>query len=285
MKSCTLFKQKQRLPSTPGNRIVADIAEIQTGKSLVMLTTLDEIAFDETRSPAQTTTDRTVIAQTHAFWHHFYAKSDNGSMLRQAPSPFARWCLETQLSAKSRLLELGCGNGRDSFAFLQQGLSVLAVDGCEVAIGNSRAHYAAQKPTGQGSFHAVNFAELDQLTEIASDQLCQINTLYTRFVLHAIPEVLEDKLLAFAYDILPPGGRMLHEFRTIHDPLMRKGEALSSNERLTDHYRRFLDADTFRTKLSDTGWREVFFIEAKGLATYGDDDPVVARVVAEKTSI
>jgi len=219
------------------------------------------------------------LQQTSQFWREFYAKHS----LRHDPSPFAQWCLEYQLKPDSRLLELGCGNGRDSFTFLHHGLPVIAVDGCEVAIEDNLAHYNERAPKAEGGFYTLNFAELEKLEVLAGKQLQQVNTIYTRFVLHAIPETLEDVLLAFAARILPTGGRMLHEFRTIRDPLMQKGEILSSNERLTDHYRRFLDPDAFRTKLAKTGWKEVFFVEAQGLATFGTDDPVVARIVVEKT--
>ena len=38
------------------------------------------------------------------------------------------------------------------------------------------------------------------------------------------------------------------EFRTTKDNLMRKGKKLSSNERYTDHYRRFIDVKKFEKK-------------------------------------
>lgn len=222
------------------------------------------------------------LEKTQDFWRQFYARSMESGTLRHTPSPFAQWCLQTQLQPGSHILELGCGNGRDSFAFLQHGLQVIAVDGCEVAIADNQSHNATLNLNDTGSFHALNFADLEQLSNLAGSALEHVNTLYTRFVLHAIPEPLEDALLTLAARILPPGGRMLHEFRTIHDPLMQKGQVISASERLTDHYRRFLDADAFREKLANAGWREVFFVEAQGLATFNNDDPVVARIVLEK---
>lgn len=222
------------------------------------------------------------LEQTADFWADFYGKTIASGQLRHTPSPFAQWCLQTQFKPETHILELGCGNGRDSFAFLQHGLPVLAVDGCEVAIADNLTYYNAQSMSASGAFHALNFAELDRLSLLTGNSLALVNTVYTRFVLHAIPEVLEDELLSFCHRLLAPGGRMLHEFRTLRDPLMQKGAALSGNERLTDHYRRFLDPDALRAKLAQAGWREVFFVEAQGLATFGNDDPVVARLVVEK---
>lgn len=222
--------------------------------------------------------DLGVKAKNEEFWSHFYAQHS----LRHDPSPFAVWCLENHFQGVSRVLELGCGNARDTFAFLHKGLPVVAIDGCEVAVRDNLAHLAERSPKGTGEFFALNFSEVARLRELCPDALKEINTVYSRFVLHAIPEELEDVLLNFCASVLPKGGRMFHEFRTIHDPLMLKGQALSANERLTDHYRRFIDADSFRNKLTGYGFREVYFVEAQGLAKFGNDDPVVARIVHEK---
>lgn len=223
----------------------------------------------------------TALSQTSQFWRDFYARHS----LRHDPSPFAHWCLENHLRADNHILELGCGCGRDSFAFLHHGLSVLAIDGCKVAITDNLAHLQTLQVNVKGHFHTSDFGCLSELHDLAAKPLVGINTVYSRFVLHAIPESLEDLLLDFCHQILPVGGRMLHEFRTIRDPLMQKGQVLSANERMTDHYRRFLDPDVFRSKLAALGWKETYFVESGGLAKFGNDDPMVARVIIEKMDL
>jgi hypothetical protein len=52
---------------------------------------------------------------------------------------------------------------------------------------------------------------------------------------------------------------------------------------MTDHYRRFIDSQTFRNKLLLLGWEIVYFEESNGLAVFGDEDPVVARCVFKKS--
>jgi SAM-dependent methyltransferase len=213
-------------------------------------------------------------ARNAQYWRQFYASHN----LRHDPSPFARWCLEQHLAGRAGVLELGCGNGRDSFTLARHGLPVLAVDGCEVAIEDN-VRYAAQLQQAQlPRFAALDFSQLQAL---GPAQLQGIDTIYTRFVLHAVPEELEDTMLAFCQGF-PTGTLMLHEFRTIRDPLMQQGAVLSANERVTDHYRRFLDPVALRAKLARAGWDEVDFVEGHGLAVYGTDDPWVARVVARR---
>jgi SAM-dependent methyltransferase len=212
------------------------------------------------------------LAQNNEFWKAFYAKRD----LRHTPSPFAQWCLEHYLPASSSILELGCGNGRDSFAFLHHNMPVIALDACDVAIADNIEYQRELNLDIQGDFLALDFSKLETLTTHS------INTLYSRFVLHAIPEYLEDTIFDYATKTLPVGGRMLHEFRTIRDPLMQEGEALSETERLTTHYRRFLNPDVIREKLATRGWKELFFVESSELAVFGNENPVVARIVIEK---
>jgi 2-polyprenyl-3-methyl-5-hydroxy-6-metoxy-1,4-benzoquinol methylase len=220
------------------------------------------------------TTQQNALEKTQHFWQDFYAKQNNISQ----PSPFVCWVLAHYLQQPKKIFEIGCGNGRDSFAFAQQGHQVLAIDACEVAIGKNKTQCDVQN--GQNiQFHAL---ELSQLTTL-SQEISTTDILYSRFVLHAIPESLEDMVLSCAMQNLPAGAMMIHEFRTNKDPLMNQGEMISVNERMTDHYRRFIDSQTFRNKLLLLGWEIVYFEESNGLAVFGDEDPVVARCVFKKS--
>ncbi len=214
-----------------------------------------------------------------AFWQAFYARHT----LRHEASPFAKWCLSHYLSPEHRLLELGCGNGRDSFTFLKSGIGVLAVDGCEVAISDNRSRLSAIPGETDALFVKQDLSQIEQLRGACRawfEPPRKINAIYSRFFLHAIPAEAEKNILAFCKKHLPTGGIMLHEFRTTRDPLMQKGRALSANERWTDHYRRFIDASHFRAQLTAQGWEILHFVESDGLAVFGDEDPVVARIVA-----
>jgi hypothetical protein len=63
---------------------------------------------------------------------------------------------------------------------------------------------------------------------------------------------------------------------------MKKGEHISDTERKTDHYRRFVDFSTFCDKVTTLGFSLDYTIEKRGLARFGNDDPVVGRIVAVK---
>jgi len=213
------------------------------------------------------------LEKTVSFWKNFYKNSNPKDT---NPTPFALWCLEHYITKDDSIFEIGCGDGRDSFAFINNKNQFFGIDGCNIAIEKNKL-YLKNLSFSQNYFETVDFNKIESLNNIEN-----FNIFYSRFVLHAIPEVLEDKILRFIHKNLPVGGKMLHEFRTNHDRLMQKGESLSENERLTDHYRRFINAQKMRKKLIKIGFNELYFIESDDLAIYGEENPVVARIVSEK---
>lgn len=213
------------------------------------------------------------------YWNEFYAKKE----LLHEPSPFAKWCMaEGWIGEGSKVLELGCGNGRDAFCFLHHGIPTVAVDASAVAIELNNAQARKDGCSSISRFVALDFSRIEELENLVPEGLSDINTVYCRFVLHAIPKPLADKVLDFSYSLLPPGGKICLEFRTLNDPLYLQGTAISETERITDHYRRFIDAPAFRAEMAEKGWKELFFIESDGLAVFKTENPVVARLILAK---
>ena len=68
-------------------------------------------------------------------WNKVY--SDYSSFFGDQQSKFALMCYEKFVNHKvKKVLELGCGQGRDSLFFASKGLDVTAIDSSEVAIEN-----------------------------------------------------------------------------------------------------------------------------------------------------
>ena len=85
-----------------------------------------------------------------------------------------------------------------------------------------------------------------------------------------------------SYEMLNDGGKLYIECRSTGDPLFRKGEVISSNETSEGHYRRFIDFNELKSRLTDVGFEIEESLESNGLAIYKDDDPVVIRIIAKK---
>lgn len=74
----------------------------------------------------------------HKIWDKVY--SNDSSFFGNEPSKFALMCYEDFVKHKvKKILELGCGQGRDSIFFASKGLEVSAIDSSKVAIENLSA--------------------------------------------------------------------------------------------------------------------------------------------------
>ncbi|MFZ5626275.1 MAG: class I SAM-dependent methyltransferase, partial [Bacillota bacterium] len=111
------------------------------------------------------------------------------------PSQTARWVLPLFQATKGPVLDLGCGNGRDSLYFFEQGLQVVAVDIDAEAIGRLalKAEFeclvadALNLPFREFSFDAI----------------------YSFGLLHVFTESIEEnrqQVLDEAWRVLKPGG-------------------------------------------------------------------------------
>ncbi len=220
------------------------------------------------------------VSRDRKYWNDYYQKA----AAPQGASSFAEFCSANYLNPTDFpcIAEFGCGNGRDSFYFAEQGYRLSCVDISEVGI-ETNAQRAKDNDISSESleFRVGNFAE--ELPKIASDR-GQLDAVYSRFTMHAVPYDVQLEIVARTYEYLRSGGLFLVECRTLNDPLMQKGEQLSDSERITDHYRRFIDASNFIRQLMAVGFEPKYFIEKNGLAVYKDDDPVVGRFIFGKPS-
>lgn len=202
-----------------------------------------------------------------SYWNGYYEKVRS----RSAPSPFAKYVLE-KVDGQKNVLEVGCGEGRDAIAFAGGGHKVTALDRSVAAIERCKQEYAAS---------GIQFTA-GVLPEHANLLNGQFDLIYSRFTLHAMPLEEEKEFLAAAYRALKEEGDIFIECRSINDPLSRKGDVISPTERICGHYRRFLILDDLIARLSACGFRSVDTVESTGLAPFGEEDPVVIRVIGRK---
>lgn len=199
-------------------------------------------------------------------WSGFYRKHAAVTL----PSPFAQDCLG-KLKPSQRLLEIGCGNGRDAAFFAAQGFQVTAIDKSQAAID------AGLERNDRG----IEYICCD-VVDVAGRVSGKFGVVYSRFSLHAMTRTEEERAIAAAYDLLSPGGTFCIECRSINDPLARAGDVLSPDERIAGHYRRFIVLAELLDKLNKQGFEILEQVESNGLAVFGDEDPVVIRVLAAK---
>jgi SAM-dependent methyltransferase len=205
-----------------------------------------------------------------AYWEAYYRRRE----AIQGPSPFAVYVAAKVLNGRTRLLDVGCGNGRDSGYFARLGHDVWALDASRSAVDLCReihAHVPIE----------IRHGAAESLLEVRD--LPRFEVVYCRFVLHAMTEKEEAALCSAAHSLLQDQGRFLIECRSVNDPLIRLGEIISPTERIHGHYRRFVIMEQLVQRLEASGFAIEEAVESKGLAVFNEEDPVVVRVLARKT--
>jgi SAM-dependent methyltransferase len=210
-----------------------------------------------------------------AYWNSTYAKA----AIPEFPSQFAVF-VAPELEKGARILDVGCGNGRDSMFFARLGHDVLGVDASQTAI--QKATQLAQTQGLPAAFATVDlylpksFGPFVQANENSFDEI------YARFFLHAIDPSGEMAFWRVVEQVLKPGGRLFIEARTINDPLHKQGLQVSSNESITDHYRRFIDPEALSAAAAKEKLMVEYLTVGKSMAKFRNDDPEVVRAVLKK---
>ncbi|MBQ3654651.1 MAG: class I SAM-dependent methyltransferase [Synergistaceae bacterium] len=203
-------------------------------------------------------------------WNQCYSSSINDTISH--PSKFA---LSTapELEAGRHILDIGCGNGRDSIYFLNRGLRVTGIDASDVAIASLKRITSGDS---MAEFICGDFVNDSTVYSRKYDYA------YSRFTLHAITPSQQDELLHSLTRILRPGGRFFIESRTLRDDLYGKGENVGSNAFIYDgHYRRFIDPKELAASMTRIGYKIISIREEKGFSKFGDFDSVLLRLIAE----
>ncbi len=201
------------------------------------------------------------------YWERYYAELDG---LTQ-PSTFAQYALR-HIPDGCTVVELGCGNGRDSLFFAQNGFTVLALDQCKSAIELLKGKSDLLLPK------VANVSSLD----IALPE--GRKAFYNRFLLHALSREEATGMLEWLGENLDSGDLFFCECRSVKSDLYGVGDPSEEDVFYTGkHHRRFIRKEELLGELGQGGFEIVEVVEAAGIAVHKEDDPVVIRVIAKKT--
>jgi SAM-dependent methyltransferase len=210
-----------------------------------------------------------------AYWDGYY--EDRSDRHPVVPSQFAAFVASEVGTSSRNVIDLGCGNGRDTLFFASLGYRTIGIDASESAIALCDTRAAAEPADVRDRLSFVRAAlpspELDAI--LASVPLNDPVVVYARFFLHAIEQDVEEDLMRALSSTAATIAKVAVEFRTHRD----RGQAKST----PDHFRRFMDSADFLHRATGIGFRPTYWVEGFGYAKYAADDAHVARVLLERT--
>lgn len=191
------------------------------------------------------------------YWNGFYEKKRD-----LPPSLFASYSKDF-LKPEDVVLEIGCGNGRDSFYLKDYCKEVYAVDKSSVSIEELQ----------KSKKDKVHFVCCD-VSDISN--LPTPSVVYARFFLHSITKEKEVELFEWL-STLPNSTLLLIECRSEKD--------VEDRHHGSDHFRRLINYDNLLSDLASKGYVIEYSIESKGLSPYHEEDPFLIRVVGRKNVV
>tara|TARA_R100001530_G_scaffold129823_2_gene100372 strand:- start:570 stop:1205 length:636 start_codon:yes stop_codon:yes gene_type:complete len=204
---------------------------------------------------------KTLTSSDSEYWNSYYRESKAPTL----PSQFAVHVADT-LEAKKVILDLGCGNGRDSSYFCREGHTVLSLD---------TSHEALLEVTKNSNSKAFPILA-DAATVTPTKPFADV--VYSRFSLHSMDKDSYLSCIKNVETMLVEGGSFWIEVRSTEDELYEQGDFVEECVYKTDHSRRFSTLKGIVNDLENLSFDILFAKEQRGWAMYEDQDPKVIRI-------
>lgn len=204
------------------------------------------------------------------YWKNIYSQQSES----EQPSLFAQYIVDTYGVENKKLIELGCGNGRDAIYFANANAIVDAIDQCDNIIELLQHRY---QRLNNLQFKCLDFTNLDNNSKY--------DIVYSRFTLHSISKEQERRVLSWAYRNLNPNGKLCIEVRGQKNEIYKVGIPVDGEPDafiLNDHYRRFINFETFCEELKVLDFHLDFAREQKGYAPYNGTNETYIRIIVSK---
>lgn len=138
--------------------------------------------------------------------------------------------VQSKIPHDASILELGCGEGNDSFFFAEQGHTVIATDFSDVVIEQNRRRWSNPRLT---------FATQDISQPLRFDD-ASFDVVYARLSLHYFTDEITQNVFREIARVLKPGGMICFMCKSTSDHIYGEGEQIEDDMyELKGHVRHF----------------------------------------------
>jgi len=199
-----------------------------------------------------------------AYWDNYYEVNSEPF----SNSPFSNFVIN-QIEENKSLLDIGCGNGRDSIFFAKNKINTLGIDQSDVAVNNLKKY----------ENRYLNFEN----TKISKLKDTEFDYGYCRFLLHSIDKKSEKYLMNFLNKNIK--NSIFLETRVLNN----RKEIDSSN---MNHYRRIESENYYVNLFKDFSFKLIYKKTSYNFSKYRNaynvkdikDNPLILRLVLKKDS-
>ena len=203
------------------------------------------------------------------YWESYY----NKGKITNKNSNFSKFVFKKIKKNKS-LIDIGCGNGRDSFFFSKNKIKTLGIDASYTIIKKNNSIKKKKK---------LKFIKFKKVNITFNKKIYQkFDYIYIRFFLHAVVSLTENNLIMFIKNIKKKNTLVFFEFRNEKDRIFEKGKYVGKNLFLfsNNHYRRKIIAKKFIEEfIKSTNSKLVYKMKSKVFSITKYDKPNLTRLI------
>ena len=201
------------------------------------------------------------------FWNKFY----KNKLAVNKPSNFAIFVNNFLKKKKTKIVDVGCGNGRDLIFFKRKKFDFIGIDLSKNA--SLLIKKKLKKVKDKNKIFNDDFVNFNYKKNIKDNF-----SIYSRFTWHTINNKNE---IIFLKKIsqLQNSQYIFIETRSDKDDLFGVGKKISKNEFITDHYRRFINKKELVKKIKKN-FKIIYCKETKGFSKFKNEDPCLIRIIA-----
>lgn len=187
------------------------------------------------------------------YWKNFYKQNPE----LNSNSSFSEFVL-SKIEEKDTILDLGCGNGKDTYFFKKNKIKVTGID---------------KNPSLKEDFFIIGDV---------FENVFESKNYYMRFFVHAVEEEYLDSLLDKIYNISSTGAKIYIETRSTKEITEKEKLLYNFKSGVGDLHKRMLYSCEYLQEKISKNFKIEFVKEGKGFSKFAGKDPYLIRIIATK---